>query len=88
MCESVSSDNIPLYHKTSSRLAPDGGQTNQSSVPNLTVIVLTLNEERHLARCLESLIGAAQRVIVVDSESTDRTRNIAADMGAESLNAN
>jgi glycosyltransferase involved in cell wall biosynthesis len=45
--------------------------------------VLTLNEERHLARCLESLIGAAQRVIVVDSESTDRTRNIAADMGAD-----
>ncbi|MGO9636487.1 MAG: glycosyltransferase family 2 protein [Terracidiphilus sp.] len=74
---------MPIYHKTSNKLAADGGQTNLSSAPNLTVIVLTLNEEKHIARCLESIRGLAQRVIVVDSESTDRTRNIAADMGAD-----
>lgn len=37
----------------------------------LTAIVLTLNEERHLARCLESLRGVADAVLVVDSFSTD-----------------
>lgn len=43
----------------------------------LTAIVLTLNEERHLARCIESLRGLEARVLVADSFSTDRTLEIA-----------
>jgi len=42
----------------------------------LTVIVLTLNEDRNIAECLES-IRWADRIIVVDSGSTDRTAEIA-----------
>lgn len=53
--------------------------------PDLTVVVLTFNEERHIARCLESVRDLAQRVVVVDSESTDRTCDIAAKMGADVL---
>lgn len=43
---------------------------------NLSVIVITLNEERQLARCLESIPKGAE-IIVVDSGSEDKTREIA-----------
>lgn len=49
---------------------------------NLTAIVLTYNEEKHLARCLESLKGVADAVLVVDCGSADGTQEIAANHGA------
>ena len=51
-------------------------------VDRLAVIILTQNEEAHLARCLESLRGLDCEVFVVDSGSTDRTRRIAEEAGA------
>ena len=51
------------------------------SVP-LTVVVLTLNEERNLPACLESVVGWATEVFVVDSGSTDATGAIAGRFGA------
>lgn len=42
----------------------------------ITPVVLTFDEEPNLGRCLESLRWA-RRVVVVDSGSTDRTREIA-----------
>ncbi|HUP58055.1 MAG TPA: glycosyltransferase family 2 protein [Bdellovibrionota bacterium] len=47
----------------------------------VSALVLTRNEERHIARCLESL-GWADEVIVVDAESTDRTAELATKAGA------
>jgi glycosyltransferase involved in cell wall biosynthesis len=44
--------------------------------------VITLNEERNIARCLASVSGLAHEIVVVDSGSTDRTREIAAGAGA------
>ena len=49
----------------------------------LTVIVLTYNEERHLARCLGSVAPMAHRIVVVDSLSTDGTVSIAKSFGAD-----
>lgn len=49
---------------------------------SLTAIVLTFNEEMHLERCLASLEGVCNEVIVVDSFSTDRTQEIAEKYGA------
>ena len=46
------------------------------------MIVLTKNEERHIAACLDSLAWAERRV-VFDSFSTDRTCDIAREHGAE-----
>ena len=43
---------------------------------NLTIIVLTLNEEIDLPRCLASLVGFGE-LVVVDSGSTDQTKEIA-----------
>lgn len=50
---------------------------------SLTVIVLTYNEEIHIERCLENVRTLAERLIVVDSFSTDRTVEIAGRLGAE-----
>jgi glycosyltransferase involved in cell wall biosynthesis len=44
----------------------------------LTVLVVTRNEESNLERCLLSVHGFAGQIFVIDSESTDRTREIAA----------
>lgn len=51
----------------------------------LTVLILTLNEELHIARCLASVASVATRCVVVDSGSTDRTVEIARTAGAEVL---
>lgn len=45
-------------------------------MPTLAVIVITLNEERRLGRCLES-VRWADEIIVVDSFSKDRTVEVA-----------
>ncbi|QPN69538.1 glycosyltransferase family 2 protein [Synechococcus sp. CBW1108] len=48
---------------------------------DLTIVVLTMNEEADLPRCLLSLEGFG-RLVVVDSGSTDQTRQIAIDHGS------
>jgi len=48
----------------------------------VSVLVPTYNEEIHLTDCLASVAGWASEVFVVDSFSTDRTREIAASFGA------
>lgn len=49
----------------------------------LTVIILTRNEERHIERCISSVRDIADRIIVVDSGSTDSTRDLARSLGAD-----
>lgn len=48
----------------------------------LCIGILTMNEERRIAQCIQSAKFADQ-IVVVDSGSTDRTREIAKEMGAE-----
>lgn len=48
----------------------------------ISVVIITRNEERNIARCLGSLAGVADELIVVDSGSTDATRAIAEAHGA------
>jgi len=50
---------------------------------DLTVIILTFNEEKHLGRCLQSLSSVARRVVVVDCFSSDGTVALAQAQGAE-----
>jgi glycosyltransferase involved in cell wall biosynthesis len=51
----------------------------------LTTIILTRDEERHIARAIASISGLGGRVVVVDSGSTDRTVEIAEALGASVL---
>jgi len=50
--------------------------------PPLTIIVLTLNEERDLPVCLASIAGLPARLVVLDSGSADRTVAVAREYGA------
>ncbi len=47
----------------------------------LTAVIITFNEERNIARCLQSIHTIADEVVVVDSLSTDRTREICEQFG-------
>lgn len=42
----------------------------------ISAIIITYNEERNIKRCLESLQKIADEIIVVDSFSTDKTKEI------------
>lgn len=43
----------------------------------ISVVVITYNEEDNIGRCLESVAGWVDEIVVVDSFSTDRTVEIA-----------
>lgn len=47
----------------------------------LSAVIITFNEERHIARCIDSLREVADEIVVVDSLSTDRTREICLEKG-------
>ncbi len=42
-------------------------------MPDISAVIITFNEERYIGRCISSLEGVADEIIVVDSYSTDRT---------------
>lgn len=48
----------------------------------ITVIILARNEEQHIADCIKS-IQCADEILVIDDGSTDRTIEIAEDLGAK-----
>ncbi len=50
---------------------------------DLSVIIITYNEELHIRRCLENVLPFAKKVFVVDCFSTDKTKEIALRLGAE-----
>jgi glycosyltransferase involved in cell wall biosynthesis len=46
-----------------------------------SAVIITFNEERNIRRCLESLKGVADEIVVLDSFSTDKTPEICAEFG-------
>ncbi|RYD82325.1 MAG: glycosyltransferase family 2 protein [Sphingobacteriales bacterium] len=48
----------------------------------LSAVIITKNEEKNIAACLQSLQGIADEVIVVDSFSTDKTEEVCKSFGA------
>jgi glycosyltransferase involved in cell wall biosynthesis len=49
----------------------------------LSVVIITFNEERNIERCLSSVRGIADEIVVLDSYSTDRTPDICAAYGVK-----
>lgn len=45
--------------------------------------MIVKNEERHLGRCLQSVKGIVDEIIIADTGSTDRTKDIASSFGAK-----
>src|SRR5271165_4435014 len=49
---------------------------------NVSVFIMTLNEERNLPACVQAL-SWADEIFVLDSESADKTRGIAEQLGCK-----
>jgi glycosyltransferase involved in cell wall biosynthesis len=50
---------------------------------HISVVVITLNEEKNLSRCLQSVQNIADEIVIVDSYSEDETGTIARSFGAK-----
>lgn len=42
----------------------------------ISVVIITFNEQKNIARCLQSVLGIADEIVVLDSFSTDDTETI------------
>jgi glycosyltransferase involved in cell wall biosynthesis len=51
-------------------------------MPKLSVVIITFNEEKNIGRCIDSVKEVADEIVVLDSFSTDRTREICESKGA------
>ena len=49
---------------------------------SLAVVILTYNEEKHIARAIQSVQSFASQIFVIDSGSKDKTVEIAQENGA------
>lgn len=60
-----------------------GSQAEAGKKPRISACLIVKNEEAFLRGCLESLAGAVDEIVVVDTGSTDRTVQIAEAAGAK-----
>lgn len=51
--------------------------------PFITLSMIVKNEEKYLAGCLESVVGVVDEIVIVDTGSTDNTKQIAREFGAK-----
>ncbi len=49
---------------------------------NISVVIITLNEEKNIERCIKSAKQISNDIVVVDSGSSDKTIQLANDLGA------
>lgn len=50
-------------------------------MPQISVVIITYNEEKNIARCLDSVEDVADEIVVLDSFSTDATKTICESKG-------
>ncbi len=50
---------------------------------DISVIILTYNEELHIERCIKSLLPFVKEIFIIDSFSADKTVEIAENLGAK-----
>lgn len=60
-----------------------GADQETERAPRVSLCMMVRNEEANLPACLESVAGIFDEMIIVDTGSTDDTRNIAARFGAK-----
>ena len=47
----------------------------------LSAVIIAYNEEKNIGRCIDSLAGIADEIVVIDSHSTDKTADICREKG-------
>ena len=65
------------------RLDAEKGVKKAKGKPSLSLCMIVKNEEKYLASCLASISPIVDEMIVVDTGSTDRTKDIARAFGAQ-----
>jgi len=50
--------------------------SNHSDMNKISLVIISYNEERDITRCIESAKDVADEIIVIDSFSTDKTKEI------------
>lgn len=70
-------------NQTSTQTASTPDRVTERPRSNIEVIIPTFNEELNLPAAIRSVVDWADNVYIVDSESTDRTREVAESMGAK-----
>ncbi len=58
-------------------------KTKSTAKPFISLSMIVKNEEKFLPGCLESVKGIADEIVIVDTGSNDRTKEIAANYGAK-----
>jgi glycosyltransferase involved in cell wall biosynthesis len=53
----------------------------------ISAVIITVNEEGRIGRCLDSLVGSVDEIVVIDGHSTDRTGDICRERGARVVQA-
>ncbi|HTE31413.1 MAG TPA: glycosyltransferase [Chryseolinea sp.] len=72
---------IDSITKSSTSTKPNHPITQSPNHPILTAVIITYNEEKHIARCIDSVAPVADEIIVVDSFSKDATKSICLEKG-------
>ncbi len=52
------------------------------AMEKLSVVIITYNEEKNIGRCIDSVKEVADEIVILDSLSTDRTKEISLAKGA------
>ena len=65
------------HRRNQSGTSPESVSMTTEQLP-ISVIIMTNNEEANIGHCLDTVVGWAQEVFVVDSGSRDRTLDIVA----------
>lgn len=71
---------LPATHNVMSN--PTGEKTENNTDVFISLSMIVKNEEKYLEGCLESVRAIADEIVIVDTGSTDRTKEIASNYGA------
>lgn len=82
MDEGILAAALEIRKKIGPKIIKEVKTTKSKAASSLSVCMIVKNEEKHLAYCLNSLTPVADEMIVVDTGSTDKTKEIAEAFGA------
>lgn len=75
--------NVPAIEENLKRVKAAQSRKRPGEGGKLTLCMIAKNEAERLPKCLESVQGLVDEIVVVDTGSTDRTVEIAASFGAK-----